>query len=91
MTISRSTVEGYLESAITSMGTGDWTSAMNSLLQAETALIGLPDSEHGQAKMQWRTDIESLKKSVRDRENTAANTNQGTFQITKLDIIRPTS
>lgn len=94
MSITASTVQGYCESAITSIGSGDYAGALTSLMQAKAALVALPDSEHAQSRLEWdREAIDALMAECHRAQGAALRAAHGGvgLQTTKLSWAEPTS
>lgn len=61
--------KGHLTAAIAAMGSGDWATAGDELIMAETALAALPDSEVSDDRIEWGRQLTSLQANVRGRQS----------------------
>ena len=79
------TIGTYIDAAITAIGSGDWATAEAKLLQAETALVGVPDTKLGDDEITWgRAEIQKLRRDIQQRRNASAGIRQ-----TKITYARP--
>lgn len=78
--MSAAAVNTSVESAITAMEAGEWSSAIRSLMAAKARLIALPDAIKGQMQLRWdRQAIDDLiAECRREQAVDAAGSNEST-------------
>lgn len=84
MVINASSVNSYVEAAITAIEASDWTTARTKLLQAKAALVALPDSAKSGETLEWdRGSIDELIRDVNVDERRHS-LSRNTLGITKI-------
>jgi len=72
MAIDVATLQSRLASVDSFILAGDYTSAKQYLLSAETILKGLPDGSFGDASTNWRDVMDGLWSRLKEMESVAA-------------------
>lgn len=80
-----STYKAYLAAALAAMNAGDWATAGDEILKAETALAALPDTEVAEDRIEWGRQLASLKADVRGRQAASVG-----IQRTKIKYVATT-
>ena len=81
MAIDKSTLDSYLEAAVTAVGAGSWASAKAALMQADIVLAGMPDYSIGTRRVAYRQQIDAMTKRIDEMaaQTTAARKNERVF------------
>ena len=79
----------YVDAVIAAISAADWATALEKVLQVETALVGHPDTKIGgveSSEIIWsRGDVRELRKYIEKRHNASAG-----IRRTKISYVRPT-
>lgn len=60
------------------MGTEDYKGARKKLTLARITLMGVPDSELAEERIQWQRQVDDIEKSIRELERDQSRANQYT-------------
>ena len=60
MAINQTTLETYLDEAVTAVGNGSYSTVRTKLAQAEIVLAGMPDHAIGNRRIQYRNQIQEM-------------------------------
>jgi len=85
MAITASSVNSYVEAAITAIEASDWATARRKLLAAKAALVALPDAAKSGETLEWdRGAIDELIRQVNDEERRQS-PSRNTLGFTKIE------
>ena len=62
------TLQTYIDAAVTAIAAGSWATAETNILAAEAVLVAIPDTEFAEQRLEWGRKLDSLKRSIPQSE-----------------------
>jgi len=82
--------QSKLDEAVTSMGNGDWSTAITYLLQAKAMMVGIPDSAYGGENVSLKPEnIDSLIADCRKQKGASHKGSKGGLQFLNIQRDQP--
>lgn len=93
--MSAETINSKVESAVTAIESGDWSTAISKLMAAKALLSATPDQRHGgNSELRWdRNAINELISECKQQQASASGVgaSSGALQFQKIRFVRDTS